>query len=348
MSQLHLKRIIGTFGGERPGPLVIAIGALHGNEPAGVKALEMVFDALELERRDNPDFQFKGKLVGLIGNAKAFLLRQRFVDQDLNRMWTPEYLEEIEHTTPTTPSAEHHEVKQLFDCISTECQAFSAEKRIFLDLHTTSADGGIFSIPTDEDQSLQLAKYLGAPAIVGLQESISGTLLGFAIQGGFCFTRRSFPAHQASAGESEGGLPVTNKPITFTRRSFSEGGQPICVAFEAGQHDSPHSISRSAIAIVRCLRTMGCIAQQDLTNFADSLTLPFLNYVPPVVRFRYAHHIEAKDGFKMRAGYANFQPIQQGEHLADDVHGPVLSPEKGLILMPLYQAKGSDGFFIVQ
>jgi len=323
MSQLHLERIIGTFGGETPGPLIIAIGALHGNEPAGLRALEMVFDALEHERRDNPDFQFKGKLVGLIGNAKAFLLRQRFIDQDLNRMWTAEGLEGIVNATPKTLTAEQLEVKQLFDCITTECQAFSAEKRVFLDLHTTSADGGIFSIPTDEDQSLQLAKHLGAPAIVGLQESISGTLLGFAIQGGFC------PKD----------AQITDQPAA---------GNPICVAFEAGQHDSPHAISRSAIAIVRCLRTMGCIAQQDLANFADSLTLPFLNYVPPVVRFRYAHHIEAADRFKMRAGYANFQPIQQGEHLADDINGPVLSPKKGLILMPLYQAKGSDGFFIVQ
>ena len=318
MSKQHPARIIGTFGGQTPGPIIIAIGALHGNEPAGVRALEMIFEALELERRDNPAFEFKGKLVGLIGNAQAFLLRQRFLENDLNRMWTTEQVSEIRTHHDEELSAENREVLQLFDCITTECQAFSAEKRIFLDLHTTSADGGIFSIPTDEHKSLQLAKHLGAPAIIGLQESISGTLLGFAIDGGFC------PDTQAE-------IPA-----------------PTCVAFEAGQHDSPHSITRSAIAILRCLRTAGCIEPESLAGFAGTLTLPFLNYVPPVVRFRYAHHIEASDEFKMRPGYANFQPIQQGEHLADDVHGPVLSPEKGLILMPLYQAKGSDGFFIVQ
>jgi succinylglutamate desuccinylase len=50
----------------------------------------------------------------------------------------------------------------------------------------------------------------------------------------------------------------------------------------------------------------------------------------------------------MRPGYVNFQPIQQGEHLANDTTGPVLAPEDGLILMPLYQPQGSDGFFVVQ
>ncbi len=319
-------RTIGTFEGELPGPLIIVIAALHGNEPAGVQALEMVFEALEQERRDNPDFLFHGKLVGLIGNAQAYILRQRFMERDLNRIWTADLLEETAASKLENLRTEHREVKHLFDRISAECQSFKAEATVFLDLHTTSAEGGVFSIPTDEGESLQLAKHLGAPAIVGLQESISGTLLGFAKEGGF----PNLPAIDLAKADQHPPPP------------------PLCVAFEAGQHESPHAISRSVIAVVRCLRTMRCIAQNDLTEFAENLTLPFLTYVPPVVRFRYVHHIEAADEFKMRLGYANFQPIQQGEHLADDVHGPVLSPEKGLILMPLYQHKGSDGFFIVQ
>jgi succinylglutamate desuccinylase len=337
-------RTIGTFEGELPGPLIIVIAALHGNEPAGVQALEMVFEALEHERRDNPDFQFHGKLIGLIGNTQAYLLRQRYMEQDINRMWNAELLEDIKSSEQENLTAEHREVKHLFERISAECQSTTSESIVFLDLHTTSAEGGVFSIPTDEGESLQLAKHLGAPAIVGLQASIRGTLLGFAIEGGFTNSPAFAPARQGSAGgkamagKQSTNPPITNPPITI----------PLCVAFEAGQHESPHSVSRSVIAVVRCLRVMHCVASNDLAEFSENLTLPFLTYVPPVVHFRYAHHIEASDEFKMRLGYSNFQPIQQGEHLADDVHGPVLSPEKGLILMPLYQPKGSDGFFIVQ
>jgi len=318
MSQLPTERIIGTFEGETPGPLILVIAALHGNEPAGVRAMEMVLAALEQERRDNPNFQFRGRLVGLIGNLQAFRTRQRFLEQDLNRMWTEDFLEGIKASNQENLTKESREVQHLFDCIAAECESSNTATTVFLDLHTTSAEGGVFSIPTDEDESLLLAQHLGAPAIVGLQASIPGTLLGFAIKGGFS----SHPP-----------------PSTL---------HPICVAFEAGQHESPQATTRSAIAIVRCLRAMKSIALKDVLYFEANLTLPFLANIPPIVRFRYAHHIEAEAGFKMRPGYVNFQPILQGEHLADDVHGPVLSPDNGLILMPLYQAKGSDGFFIVQ
>ncbi len=311
-------RTIGVFEGGTPGPLIIVIAALHGNEPAGVRALEMVFDALEHERRDKPDFQFRGRLVGLIGNLQAFLTRQRFLERDLNRMWTEDFIQEIRVSKPEDLTTESREVQHLFESIAAEYQSSTVEASVFLDLHTTSAEGGIFSIPTDEGESLLLAQHLGAPAIVGLQASIPGTLLGFATQGGFS---------------------LSPKPSTLN---------PICVAFEAGQHESPLAITRSAIAIVRCLRAMESISKTAVVDFEESLTLPFLASVPPVVRFRYAHNIKEADEFKMRPGYANFQPILQGEHLADDVHGPVLSPDKGLILMPLYQAKGSDGFFIVR
>ena len=33
------KRIIGRYEGNEPGPLFLCIGAMHGNEPAGVQAI---------------------------------------------------------------------------------------------------------------------------------------------------------------------------------------------------------------------------------------------------------------------------------------------------------------------
>ena len=50
----------------------------------------------------------------------------------------------------------------------------------------------------------------------------------------------------------------------------------------------------------------------------------------------------------MRDGYQNFQPIQSGEEIADDRRGPVRVGEDARLLMPLYQAQGSDGFFVVR
>jgi succinylglutamate desuccinylase len=48
----------------------------------------------------------------------------------------------------------------------------------------------------------------------------------------------------------------------------------------------------------------------------------------------------------MHAGYNNFDPVRRSEVLAEDATGEVRSPESGLILMPLYQKLGEDGFFV--
>lgn len=46
--------------------------------------------------------------------------------------------------------------------------------------------------------------------------------------------------------------------------------------------------------------------------------------------------------------FLNFEPIEQGDWIANDVRGKVFAPVCGHILMPLYQKLGSDGFFIVE
>jgi succinylglutamate desuccinylase len=50
----------------------------------------------------------------------------------------------------------------------------------------------------------------------------------------------------------------------------------------------------------------------------------------------------------MRRGYRNFGTVRRGELLAYDNKGPVLAPIDGLILLPLYQGQGDDGFFVAR
>ena len=40
--------------------------------------------------------------------------------------------------------------------------------------------------------------------------------------------------------------------------------------------------------------------------------------------------------------------MHKGQALAVDREGPVTAPQSGLLLMPLYQRQGDDGFFIVR
>ena len=74
--------MIARFAGARSGPCLIAVGGLHGNEPAGVVAARRVAVALE-PRAD----RLRGEVLLLAGNTRALLHRARFVDVDLNRHW---------------------------------------------------------------------------------------------------------------------------------------------------------------------------------------------------------------------------------------------------------------------
>ena len=50
----------------------------------------------------------------------------------------------------------------------------------------------------------------------------------------------------------------------------------------------------------------------------------------------------------MEQGLANFMPIDKGQLLGRDSHGLILAPSAGLILLPLYQGQGDDGFFLAR
>lgn len=311
-----MERIIGTYTGSEPGALVIVLGAMHGNEPAGVLALQEIFRMLEREPDINPDFAFRGRLLGLVGNRQAYTTRKRYLDRDLNRMWSPVHLRRIQQAEPESLQAEDRELAELLDLIHAELQAVQPEALILLDLHTTSADGGIFCIPSDDRASLRLAKELHAPVILGMLDGLEGTLLHYAA--GNHFEICGYPRYSVGA------------------------------AFEAGQHDDPLSVSRAIAAVVNCLRAAGCIRPEDVDSRHEQILKTFSDPLPKVTKLRHIHHIRPGDAFDMRPGYVNFQPIQQGEHLANDVTGPVLAPEDGLILMPLYQPQGTDGFFVVK
>jgi succinylglutamate desuccinylase len=309
-----LNRVIGTYEANNKGALVIVIGAMHGNESAGVLALQEVFKMLKKEILVHPNFTFQGKLIGLIGNVRAYQTNQRFISKDLNRLWTSEFIEKI----PENLSSLENEAAELWELISLinfEIIHSNASQVVILDLHTTSAEGGIFTIPTENEVGLNLAKSLHVPVVLGLLNGIGGTLL-----------------HLTTANYFQ---KITSSTVS-------------CVAFEGGQHDDPLSVSRCISAVINCLRAAGCVQAQDVDNKHDAILQQYAAELPAMTRLKYVHSIQPEDEFVMKHGYTNFQPIQKGEHLAQDAKGAVYSPTDGLILMPLYQKKGSDGFFVVE
>ena len=87
---MDIPRVLGSYGGSAPGPLVICIGGMHGNEPAGVFAMQRVLRSLH---ETQP--AFRGELLTLSGNRAALARRCRYIAQDLNRLWTADRIAAI-------------------------------------------------------------------------------------------------------------------------------------------------------------------------------------------------------------------------------------------------------------
>ncbi len=69
--------------------------------------------------------------------------------------------------------------------------------------------------------------------------------------------------------------------------------------------------------------------------------------LPRAHQVRHRHPVQPRDQFRMEPDLVNFQSVRKNQLLARDQNGEIRSPRPGRILMPLYQAQGDDGFFIV-
>jgi succinylglutamate desuccinylase len=123
----------------------------------------------------------------------------------------------------------------------------------------------------------------------------------------------------------------------------------ITVGAEAGQHDCESSVDRSEALLWLALRRTGLLPPDSLADRGPTELLRAASQgVPSVIEVRYRHAIEEQDDFEMLPGFDNFVGVTKGQVVAKDRRGPVRAPESGLILLPLYQGKGEDGFFIAR
>jgi succinylglutamate desuccinylase len=169
----ELERILGVHTGTMPGPTIVVSGGLHGNEPAGARAVQLV-----LQQLSGGSIPFSGKLAGVRGNLAALAAGRRFVDQDLNRLWSTEAVDRLRADGPRQACSEDREQSELLAVFG----ALLAEAEgpvVFLDLHTTSGRGVPFVCVGDALRNLRVALALPLPLILGLDEAIDGSMLGY-------------------------------------------------------------------------------------------------------------------------------------------------------------------------
>lgn len=295
--------MLGEYAGTDPGPTFLVAAGIHGNEPGGLTAARRILEDLH-ERRP----RFRGRFVVMLGNLTALERGVRFVDLDLNRIWTPERVDELQRRDPTSLQTEDRTQLELGHALHPLLET-PGRDLYFLDLHTSSAPGKPFVCIGDTMRNREFALRIPAPIILGLEEQIDGALLEYVNDSG-----------GVTMGV-EGGRHDSDEAIDFIE-----------------------AVVGLALIAANCIDEAGLPTASRFRELLRQET----GHLPPVLEVRYRHAVEAGDGFQMESGYANFQPVRRGELLARDNRGSILALENGRVLLPLYQGQGSDGFFLVR
>lgn len=178
-TSIKTERIIGHYKGNSPGPTLIFIGGMHGNEPAGLFALHEVFRELQ----DN-EVIFEGTIYGIAGNLTALKKGVRFQKIDLNRQWTSENLPQIKSNTQPENEAENSELREIYTTIKSILDKETGPF-YFFDLHTTSSETVPFITVNDSLLNRKFTKQFPVPMILGIEEYLQGPFLSYMNELGY-------------------------------------------------------------------------------------------------------------------------------------------------------------------
>lgn len=258
-----------------------------------------------LERLAGSGIELNGELVALAGNVKALERGVRQIDHDLNRRWSLAEVARIRAQSPEVDDAEDAEHRELLEQI--EAVIARARGEVFvLDLHTTSAAGTPFVLFGDTLRQRTFGAHFPLPILLGLEEQLDGVLSQRLTQRG-CIT----------------------------------------LAIEGGQHADPRSVDALEACIWVGIEAAGLCTRQQLAPWAAAhrLLTQLRGELPHFVEVVHRHAIAPEDAFVMEPGFSNLAPARRGQLLARDAHGEIRAEHDGVVMLPLYQKHGADGFF---
>ena len=202
-----------------------------------------------------------------------------------------------------------HELAELRE-LHGELEAAEARSRgpmHLADLHTSSAPGVPFMMLANDDAHRAFVEHFGMPAMMGLDAHIAGVLSNYVSSRGW-----------------------------------------IAFAAEGGQHEAASSVDALEAAVWQSMHAAGQLV--DDTHAARVLHSRseldrMRGDLPRLLEVSGRHAIVEADHFVMEPGFRNIHRARRGQLLAHDARGEIRAEEDGLVILPLYQGLGSDGFF---
>jgi succinylglutamate desuccinylase len=199
--------------------------------------------------------RIRGSIFALLGNIHALEQNARYIDADLNRLWTTENLSRIYISEEIESATLNSEEKELLALVKYFKEAVKPGREVFLvDLHTSSSKSSPFMVVGERNE--------------------------FAEK--MC-VQMKFPVVIDSPGYFDGAL------MNYFRR---EGHTALI--FEGGQHGSEEAISAHALFIWNSLKTCGLIERVpkypdlllDDPIGSKSIELFYRHAIKPADRFK--------------------------------------------------------------
>jgi uncharacterized protein len=305
---------IHQFTALQPGPRLLVLGAVHGNERCGTQAIQQVLDelaagAFTIER---------GTLTVVpITNPLAYQRRERQGDRNLNRNLR----------VNAQPADFEDRIANVL------CPLLDAHD-VLLDLHSFHTPGQPFIMvgPRNNAGSLE-------PFQLSQEEERLAAHLGprQIVEGWMDVYARGVQRRQQAGNATSSALLDTGYGVGTAEYMRGRGGYGVTL--ECGQHDDPEAVGVAYRAIRQTLALLG---------------LSPLALKPPLSDFRVLRLVDVVDreheNDRFEAPWKSFDPVAAGQPIGQRHDGRhVTAPADGFVVFPNPNAlPGNEWFYFAQ
>jgi len=304
-----------SFTAVEPGKHVLILGAVHGNELAGMHGIRRVVAEIESGALDIA----RGSVTFVpITNPMAYALKRRIGDRNLNRNLAP---------TDTPTEFEDHIANWLCPLM--------AKHEVLLDLHSFQAQGQAFVMvgPTNNSGALEPTIHGDVERDwalrLGVNRAVDGWLSTYAVG---VAERIARAAKFNPTGEKRHDLHP-KYGVGTTEYMRTTGGAALTL--ECGQHNDPNGPEVAYRAIRNTLALFG------ITNDAPP---------PPAINVEGLHLGAVIDKFDkadaFARGWQSFDALKAGDVIGTRANGEVVrAPRDGYIVFPNALAEANNEWF---
>ena len=305
-----------SYVSPQPGTRLVVLGAVHGDEVCGTRAIERVVAELDAGTLA----LVKGRVTFVpITNPLAYAEKRRAGDRNLNRKLQP---------TTTPREYEDHVANWLCPLL--------AEHEVLLDLHSFRAPGVPFVFVGPRDNAGPIEPFARAACEealalrLGVDRVVDGWLSTYAA--GIARRRElaaAFPDAVLDLDPAYG--------IGTTEYMRSVGG--AAVTLECGQHEDPLALDVGHTAIVNTLAHLGLI---DAADPPPAQGIEALSLCEVVDR--------TSDGDVFVKAWRSFDSVGAGERIGTRGDGTaVVAPFDGVVVFPNADAQvGQEWFYLAR